>query len=104
MRAARRSEAKDAEAQTGKGGISYVSAGLMRGRTAQGFSSYGARLYAEGVEDRRRREHLVRCPCPAQSGRPLGASWEVLGTLAVADGPAAGKSRRGSVSHKARND
>ena len=55
-----RAEAKEADARSGRGGISFVSAELTRGRTAQGFGSYGARLYAEGVEERRRREQLAR--------------------------------------------
>jgi hypothetical protein len=70
--ALRRAEAAESEARSGRGVISYVSAELARGRTAGGFSSYGARLYAEGVEDRRRREQQARPTLVSPRGRKQG--------------------------------
>ncbi|KAK9832637.1 hypothetical protein WJX81_006000 [Elliptochloris bilobata] len=71
-----REEAREADAQSGRGGMTFVSAELTRGRTAQGFGSYGALLYAEGVEDRRRREQLAeRQRAAAEEAEVAGATW-----------------------------
>jgi hypothetical protein len=44
-------------------GMNYVSAELMRARDKAGFSSYGERLYMEGLEDLEKRKRLVTHPC-----------------------------------------